>query len=282
MDTTDFEGCVGVDIGGQSIKVGMFREEQLRIIDLDTPAEYATARGAILGAVRELAGGTPRGLGVGSPGPLNWRTGVMEWTPNIPWRDVAYTELGSALGCPVRVDNDANVAGLAEAVLGVGRGHHVVSGFTLGTGIGFFTVIGGHVYHGRLDVEGGHQVLNPSPDAPLCGCGAHGCLEAYASASAIEARTGKRPEEIDDPEFWKEIAGYLAWGITNINVLVCPDVVVLAGGMTKRGAVLMDPLRHRVQEMSCVLPPPPVEVAELGARAGVYGAIVLAARGHGE
>jgi glucokinase len=123
-------------------------------------------------------------------------------------------------------------------------------------------------------------VINPSPDAPLCGCGARGCLEAYASASAIEARTGRSPDEIDDPEFWREIAHYLAWGITNINMLVAPDVVVLAGGMTRRGAMLMDPLLERVQQMSCVLPPPVVKVAELGARAGVYGAIALARLGH--
>lgn len=280
MNHADFEGCVGVDIGGQSIRIGMLRDGDLQVIDLETPADYAIARQEILRAVQQLAGGTPRSLGIGSPGPLDWRTGFMAWTPNIPWKEVDYTELGRALGCPVHVDNDANVAGLAEAVLGAGRGYHVVSGFTLGTGIGFFTVMGGHIYHGRFDVEGGHQVINPGPDAPLCGCGARGCLEAYASASAIEARTGKQPEEIDDPEFWKEIAGYLAWGITNINVLVCPDVVVLAGGMTKRGAVLMDPLLRRLQEMNHVLPAPVVKVAELGARAGVYGAIVLAARGH--
>jgi len=279
MDLSDFEGYVGVDIGGQSIKVGTIRDGRLQTRDAETPAEYPVARDRILAMARESAGGTPRGLGVGSPGPLDWRTGFMPWTPNIPWRNVSYLELGAALGCPVHVDNDANVAGLAEAVLGAGRGHAVVAGFTLGTGIGFFTVKSGHVYHGRLDVEGGHQVLNP--EGPLCGCGARGCLEAYASASAILARTGKQPEEIDSPEFWAEIAGYLAWGITNINMLVCPDVVVLAGGMTRRGATLMEPLLRRVGEMCKVLPPPPVKVAELGAQAGIYGAIVLARRGHG-
>lgn len=279
MDLTDFEGYVGVDIGGQSVRVGTIRNGELVVRDFETPPEYAPARERILALAKELAGGTPRGIGIGSPGPLDWRTGVMAWTPNIPWKNVSYPELGEALGCPAHVDNDANVAGLAEASLGAGRGHHVVSGFTLGTGIGFFTVMGGHVYHGRLDVEGGHQLLDPN--GPLCGCGAHGCLESFASASAIEARTGKKPEEIDDPEFWKEIGFYLAWGITNINVLVCPDVVVLAGGMTKRGAMLMEPMLAYVQQFNHVLPPPPVKVAELGHQAGIYGAIVLARQGHG-
>ena len=246
--------------------------------DFPTPAEYPAARAKMLEVIRDLAGGTPRGLGIGSPGPLDWRTGIMSWTPNIPWKQVAYTEVGEALGCPVYVDNDANVAGLAEAVLGAGREYRIVSGFTLGTGIGFFTVMNGHVYHGRMDVEGGHQMLDPN--GPLCGCGAHGCLEAYASATAIQARTGKQPEEIDDPAFWDEMAGYLAWGIVNINVLLCPDAVVLAGGMVKRGEMLMAPLRRKVAAMCKILPAPPILVAELAAQAGVYGAIVLARLGH--
>lgn len=278
MDQTEFEGYVGVDIGGQSVRVGVLRGGKLEVRGFETPAEYPEARRRIVALARELAGGTPAGIGVGSPGPLDWRTGVMEWTPNIPWKNVHYLELGTDLGCPAYVDNDANVAGLAEAVLGAGRGYGCVAGFTLGTGIGFFTVRNGHVYHGRLDVEGGHQLLNPN--GPLCGCGAHGCLEAYASASAIHARTGKQPEEIDDPAFWTEIAGYLAWGIVNVNVLVCPDVVVLAGGMIKRGATLFDPLCARTEELCKILPAPPIKPAELGHQAGIYGAIVLARYGH--
>ncbi|NLC56703.1 MAG: ROK family protein [Armatimonadetes bacterium] len=279
MDLSDFTGYVGVDIGGQSVRVGTLRDGELVVRDFATPSEYAPAAEQIVALARELAGGTPRGLGIGSPGPLDWRTGHLLWTPNIPWKDVHYPRLGDTLGCPVHVDNDANVAGLAEATLGAGRGHQIVSGFTLGTGIGFFTIMGGHIYHGRLDVEGGHQLIDPN--GPRCGCGARGCLEAFASASAIEARTGKKPSEIDDPEFWKEIGRYLAWGITNINVLVCPDVVVLAGGMIQRGPMLFTPLLEYVQQFNCVLPPPTVKVAELGHQAGIYGAIVLARQGHG-
>lgn len=279
MDLAEFEGYVGVDIGGQSIRVGTLRDGQLVVNGFTTPAQYNEARVQIIAAAREAACGTPKGLGIGSPGPLDWRTGFMPWTPNIPWKNVDYAEIGAALGCPAYVDNDANVAGLAEAVLGAGREYSTVAGFTLGTGIGFFTVKDGHIYHGRADVEGGHQLLNP--EGPRCGCGARGCLEAYASASAIQARTGKQPEEINDPEFWDEIAGYLAWGIININTLLCPDAVILAGGMIQRGEALLGPIRRKVPEMSKILPPPPILPAELGHQAGIYGAIVLACRGQG-
>lgn len=278
MHLSEYEGYVGIDIGGQSIKVGTVRDGELVTRDIETPPDYSQARAQMLAAANELVGGKPKGLGIGTPGPIDWRTGFLHWTPNIPWKNVSYPELGEALGCPVYVDNDANVAGLAEAVLGAGKDYRVVAGFTLGTGIGYFVVMDGHIYHGKLDVEGGHQVLNP--EGPLCGCGARGCLEAYASATAIEARTGKEPEDIDDPAFWAEIAGYLAWGIVNVTTLVCPEVFVLAGGMIKRGDTLFVPLREKLAQMLKILPPPPVKPAELGHRAGVYGAIVLAKRGH--
>jgi glucokinase len=260
MSLTEYEGYVGIDIGGQSIKIGAVRNGELVTRDIETPPDYADARAQMLAAATELVGGKPKGLGIGTPGPIDWRTGFLYWTPNIPWKNVSYPELGEALGCPVHVDNDANVAGLAEAVLGAGKDYRIVAGFTLGTGIGYFVVMDGLIYHGKLDVEGGHQVLNP--EGPLCGCGARGCLEAYASA------------------FWAEIAGYLAWGITNVTTLVCPEVFVLAGGMIQRGETLFAPLREKLAQMLKIVPPPPVKPAELGHRAGVYGAIVLAKRGH--
>lgn len=278
-EMTDYEGYVGVDIGGQSIRVGTIRNGELEVRGFETPASYPEARERIIALAREMADGSPRGLGIGSPGPLDWRAGKLLWTPNIPWKEISYAELGEPLGCPVYVDNDANVAGLAEAVLGAGRGAEIVSGFTLGTGIGFFTIMHGHIYHGRFDVEGGHQMLNP--EGPVCGCGARGCLEAYASATAIEARTGKRPDQIDDPAFWDEIAGYLAQGVINVNNLIGPDVIILAGGMTQRGDLLMEPLRRKANEWCKILPMAPILIAELGHQAGIYGGIVLARLGHG-
>lgn len=278
MDLSEYAGYVGVDIGGQSVRVGALVDGALRLEGLETPPEYAKAHDWIAKTARALVGGSPKALGIGSPGPLDWRTGYLEWTPNIPWKGVSYPRLGEPLGCPVYADNDANVAGLAEAVLGAGQGHRIVSGFTLGTGIGFFTVMDGHIYHGRVDVEGGHMLLDP--DGPLCGCGAHGCLEAYASASAIKRETGKDPEDIDDPEFWRGIGEKLAWGIMNIHALVNPEVVVLAGGMIQRGEALFGPIRERLRAFSKIMPPPPVVPAALGPDAGIYGAIVLARRGH--
>lgn len=280
MDITELEGYVGADIGGQSIKIGTFRDGVFISKDFVTPPDYPAAREQMIAVARELAGGKPKGFGIGSPGPLDWRKGYLPWTPNIPWKHIYYTEMGNDLGCPVFVDNDANVAGLAESVLGAGRGYDIAAGFTLGTGIGFFTIKGGHIYHGREDVEGGHQMLNP--EGPECTCGSRGCLESFISAWAIRKKTGKDPDQIDDPKFWAEIAYFLAWGITNVNALVCPEIFVLCGGMIQRGDMLMTPLHIELDRMCKIMPPAPIKLAELGTRAGVYGAIVLARLGHSE
>ncbi len=279
MDYTDLQGYVGVDIGGQSIKVGTYEGEELVVIDIPIPDTYEASKKATVAAAHELLGGTPLGVGIGSPGPLDWRTGYVKFTPNIPWaREIHYLEMADDLGCPVWVDNDANVAGLAEACMGAGEGLAYVTGFTLGTGIGFFFVNNGRIYHGRYDVEGGHQIINP--DGPLCGCSGKGHLEAYISATAIERDTGMKPADINDPAFWDRYARILAQAIMTTNSILCPDIVILGGGIIKRGDMLMQPLEKHIKSMEDILPSPLVRVAKLGHRAGVVGAIILGKYGH--
>ncbi len=279
MDYSDLQGYVGVDIGGQSIKVGTYQNEELKVIDIPLPPTYDESKKVIVKAAYELAGGTPQGVGIGSPGPLDWRTGFVKFTPNIPWaRNIEYTNMADDLGCQVWVDNDANVAGLAEASMGAGKGLKYVTGFTLGTGIGFFFIMDGQIYHGRYDVEGGHQIINPA--GPLCGCKGHGHLESYISATAIMRDKHMKPSEINDPEFWDGYARILAQAIMTTNSILCPDIVILTGGIIKRGDMLMQPLMKHVKTMEDILPAPMIEFAHLAHRAGVVGAIVLGKYGH--
>jgi glucokinase len=193
--------------------------------------------------------------------------------------------LEKLVGCDVLVDNDADVAGLGEALLGAGRGKQFIAGFTLGTGtgIGHFQIKDGRIYHGCLDVEAGHQILDPN--GPECGCGQYGCLEAFASAIAIKKRYGVPPHELNDPKAWEEIAFRLEQEVVNTVVFVCPDVLILTGGMLARGEMLLTPLRRFYEEMLKVYPSryrPPILVGKLGDKAGVVGAIVLAKVGHAE
>ncbi len=282
MNWAEFSGYVGVDIGGQSIRVGTPSPDgRLRILRQPPAEDFRKAVQQIAEMAKELCPEGIRRIGIGTPGPLDWRKGrLIGKTPNLPWADVSFLEIGEVLNCPTIVDNDANVAGLAEAVMGAGRGYSYVCGFTLGTGIGCFSVYNGRIFHGALDVEGGHQII--LPDGPLCNCGQRGCLEALASATAIERRWGVPPAQLEDAEVWKEIARYLAQGLVNLTVLCGAEVLVLAGGMIERGPMLFAPLEEYYRSMIKVIPAVPIKKAELGTDAGVIGALVLAKVGHSE
>jgi len=278
-------GFVGVDIGGQTTRVGTFDTHgRLRVVSFPTENNFKKECECIAEVTRQLMTHKIKRLAIGSPGPLDWRRKrLLGKSPNLPWANVNFAWLEKLLGCEVLVDNDADVAGLGEAVLGAGRGKQFVAGFTLGTGIGHFQIKNGRIYHGRLDVEAGHQILDP--DGPECGCGQRGCLEAFASAVGIKKLYGVAPHELDDPRAWEEIAFRLAQGLVNTAVFVCPDVLILTGGMLARGEMLLAPLRRFYEELLKVYPPryrPPILAGKLGDKAGVVGAIVLAKVGHAE
>lgn len=284
MRRQDLVGYIGVDIGGQNTRVGTFDERgRLRLISFPTESDFTKECQLIGEAAKQLLPKGIKRLAVGSPGPLDWKTRRVYDTPNLPWGNVNFARLEKFVGCKVLLDNDANVAGLGEATFGAGRGKRFVAGFTLGTGIGHFQVKDGRIYHGRLDVEAGHQIVDPN--GPDCNCGQKGCLEAFVGAISIQRRYGVPPHELDDPKAWEEIAFRLAQGLVNTAVFVCPDVLILTGGMLARGEMLFSPLRRFYNEMLKVYPQkyrPPVVAAKLGDKAGTVGAIVLAQVGHAE
>ena len=131
-----------------------------------------------------------RGIGICCPGPLDPQTGIVINPPNLPcWRNFPLAdEISRKYKVPVKVDNDANAAALAEALWGAGRGYRNIFLTVLGTGIGTGIVFDGRIYHGRTGAagEGGHVSIDYR--GPLCGCGKAGCIEAFASGPAIAKR----------------------------------------------------------------------------------------------
>ena len=244
-------------------------------------------------------------LGVSSPGPLSVREGRVIETPNLEgWRDVPIVaHLSEALGVPVRLDNDANAATYGEWWLGAGRSVNNLVGVTLGTGIGGGVVLNGEIYHGASDAaaEIGHMTINST--GRKCKCGNYGCLEAYASGPAIALRAIEGLEagaesiltqmapHLEDitaetvfeavvtgdryaSEVVSDTAKFLGTGVANVINLLNPEMVVIAGGVTKAGEHLMVPLRaevrlraFKVAEEACRIVP-----AQLRTTAGVIGA----------
>src|SRR5205809_2636889 len=209
------------------------------------------------------------GVGGGSPGPLNTKTGSVLLTPNLGWTNFPLRDrLGKALGLPATLDNDANCAIFGEWWRGAARGANDVIGLTIGRGIGGGIVLGGEIHRGISDVAGEIGHMSIDSNGRRCKCGNDGCLEAYASGPAIAARavegieTGadtslpryvngdlsKITAQIvyeaahDGDEYALEVvhdtAKFLGTGVANIVNIFNPEVVVICGGVTLAGQKL--------------------------------------------
>jgi glucokinase len=281
-----------------------------------TPSGADAVVDAIVGLAdhlrREVAGSGHRvvALGLGAPGLVD-RRGTLRYGPNVagivdlPLASV----LGERLEIPVVVDNDATCAAWAEHELGAARGANHSVTVTLGTGIGAGITVKGEVLRGAHGFAGepGHMVVDPT--GPRCPCGRRGCWERYASGSglgwlareaahageadAVAARAGGDPEAVrgehvtaaaaaGDPGalvVLDRFAWWVALGIANLINILDSEVVVLGGGLVEAGDLLLDPVRRAYGELvmgAAHRDVVPIVAAELGERAGAWGAALLA------
>ena len=198
---------IGIDIGGTKVAAGLVNGKGEILSEVRVPMSStgtaADGLAAVSNAIEKITDATQdksiTAIGVTSPGPLDPRSGVVINPPNLPcWRNFPLkAEIERSYGLPVTVDNDANAAGLAEALWGAGVGYSSVFYATLGTGIGTGIIFDGQVYYGRTGAagEGGHTTIDYRGNYP-CGCGKTGCIEAMASGPAIARRA--RAKVLDD------------------------------------------------------------------------------------
>ena len=310
---------IGIDIGGTNLVVGAVAEDGERLISLQSdPTRPEEGADAVLGrlaevvrrAMAEARQADPAaefvGVGVGAPGPLDTREGIVFLTPNLGWVNMPLRQrLADLIGLPTTLDNDANCAVLGEWWCGAARGTQHAIGFTIGTGIGGGIIVDGTLYHGASDCAGefGHMTIDQT--GRRCKCGNYGCLEAYASGPAIALRTAEAIESgaessirgyVDGDlslitaqtvyqaaqdgdelalEVVRDTARYLGTGVANLINIFKPEVVVICGGVTMAGDRLFLPLRQEVARrafkpavQACRIVP-----GELTGTAGVYGAV---------
>jgi glucokinase len=235
-------------------------------------------------------------VGIGVPGLYDPLAGTTRFLVNMPgeWKDRPIrTPIEIALGLPTALINDARAFGLAELRLGAGRGAKSLVGLTLGTGVGGVIAIDGRVHLGHDGTAGeiGHQTIDP--DGPLCGCGNHGCLEAFTRADRIAeacgtttAGAGIAAAEAGDAraiEGLATIGRYLGIGIANMVTIISPDRVIIGGGIAAAGDLLLTPIRQEIRRRVQTTAIDEVEVvtAELGTWAGAIGAAVHGAEAVG-
>ena len=314
------EYVIGVDLGGTAIKAGLVDITGAVRLKKTVPTDTSRGADSILDAIKSAAGGLIAaagkdglgisGIGVGTPGAVDLKTGsIAGGAENLPgWKGAPLVPaLGEAFRLPVFASNDVTLNALGEAMFGAGRGKNEVFCFALGTGIGGGAVIGGKVHRGAGDAaaEVGHMTVKF--DGRKCNCGSRGCLESYASATAI-AREGKAACRKDPQSLILKSAGgrigdvsakdvfeaagnndaaaaeivrktgfYLGVGIANVINLFNPEVVIIGGGVSRAGRILIDEAREAVDRygLETNLKGVKIVLSRLHFTAGMLGAAAL-------
>jgi len=273
-----------IDLGGTGMKGGVVREPGALLHAETRPTDREDGPEAVLGRLAAFAADLARSeavraVGVAVPGLVDEAAGRAVVSVNLGWRDVALRErLGEALGLPVAVAHDVRAAAIAEGELGAAQGCRDWLLVTLGTGVGAAVVFGGRPYGGAHGAGGelGHMVV--VPDGPECGCGARGCVEALASAGAIERRAGRPVRDViaDRDPVWLEAVDALAAGLAAYAVVMDPERIVIGGGLAAAGDALFAPLAEALAGRLTFTPAPPLVPAALGPDAGCHGAAIAA------
>ena len=189
--------AIGVDLGGTNLRVAAVSDDGRVLENVARDTGSRRGRDAVLdemcAAIRDVAGrhaaqGALAGIGIGVPGIIDMETGLLRESPNLPgWHDYPVRdEIERRLKAHVILENDANAAAMGESWMGAARDVDNCCMLTLGTGVGGGLVLNGHLWHGMTGMAGelGHITVNP--DGPPCGCGSRGCIEQYASATAVK------------------------------------------------------------------------------------------------
>ncbi|MBF8189320.1 ROK family protein [Nonomuraea sp. K274] len=309
----DLPPVLSLDIGGTKLAAGVVTGDgrihgwQVTPTRREEGPRQVLARLFDLGRKAVADAGEPEvaAVGISCGGPLDTATGVLGCPPHLPgWIDVPVGALAAeAFGVPSALENDATAAALGEFRYGAGRGTRTMLYLTVSTGVGGGSVIGGRLHRGAAGNGGelGHVMVRPG--GRRCTCGRHGCLEAYASGTAIaerarEALATGRPSSlaaVGNPtaedvsravesgdglarEIWDETTWALGTAITDLVNVFEPELVVLGGGVTRSGALLLDPVAVAVARDA--MPPAArtarIVLAELGAGVCVVGAGAVA------
>lgn len=311
---------VGVDIGGTNLKAGLVDENGVLLatqkMKVASIADDDGLAWTVASLVQELAHtvnisvSDVASVGVGVPGTVEIRSGSINYTCNLPLRNVPLRKLfHHYLSIPLYIENDANCAALAEFLVGAGRDSKRFVTITLGTGVGAGIVHNGKIYHGANGMAGevGHMVIQRG--GLPCPCGRHGCWEQYASATALKRMTAAalaaHPHSIlaqvvaenegrvsgqsafiaarrGDPvgqQVCDEYVDYLACGVVNVVNIFQPDTLAIGGGVSNEAEEqLLLPVQQRVARESIPCGRDRrtrIVKAELGNRAGIIGAALL-------
>jgi glucokinase len=269
-----------VDIGGTKLLAAVAGSERRPGPSLRRPTPDAAPLETLVDMLDDVrCGASLDAIALAVPGPFDRSRGALLEPRNIAtaWHHLPIAgRLGEHYGCRVVLENDANCAGLAEAVVGSGRGMRRVVYFTVSTGVGTGVVVDGRLVTGRHDTEGGHQVLWPRwLGGPACRCGGYGCLEALVSGPSIARRFGVAAEQLDDTDAWADVGRWLGLAIVNAVAMHDPDAVVFGGGVIASWDRFWPSLSATVDQYLHLQARPVITRGTLGEDRNLWGALAL-------
>lgn len=310
---------IGIDFGGTNIKIGIANDngkiiiqDSVKTLSKRHYSEIIKDMGNLCNDLIKKAGighSDINSIGIGSPGSIDSKNGIVKYANNLKWENVPIvSELKKYIDLPVYISNDANCAALGEALFGSGKGMKNIIFLTLGTGVGGGIIIDGKLFEGGdpAGAECGHLVIKMGGNK--CSCGRRGCLEAYASATALIKSTKQAMKKNPDSAMWKYVNGNiksvdgrtsfecakkgdasalkvvdfyetcLAEGIASFINIFRPEAVLIGGGICAQGDYLIKPLQEKVNRLyygGSINSPIPIKVATLKNDAGILGAVAL-------
>lgn len=303
---------IGVDLGGTKIytaisnQLGEIIAEEVVPTEASKGAEQVIAK--IINSIKKVSKNIEadhiKAIGIGSPGPIDAKKGLIVSPPNLPIRNFNVVEaIKNEFGLPTFLDNDANAATLGEYIFGGGKGCENMVYITASTGVGGGAILNGKIYRGSTSnaLEVGHTTVNPSGRA--CGCGNIGCVESMSSGIYIEKMAKdylssgvttslNNYESVTAKEVFKEAENgdeianqilsetlsYLGIAVANCANIFDPDKIIIGGGVSNGGDIVFEKINEQMQAR-CLGPIREhckVEKAQLGGKAGVIGAVALA------
>ncbi len=291
---------VAVDVGGTTLKGAVVTEGGAVRRNFVRPTPAAEGPQAVVEAllavitelIAESADVEIAAVGVVVPGAVDQVSGTAQFSANLGFRELPLRDtVTRAAALPTVLGHDVGAAGLAERRVGLAAGvdEHLVA--VIGTGIAGVIHSGGKTVGGAGGVAGELGHIPVWPGGEQCSCGQRGCLERYASAAAIarryqqrSGRDGLRAQDVialaatDDcaRAVWDEATGALALALATCTMLLDPQLIVLAGGLSEAGPAILDPVRTKLADLIAWRASPPVRLSPLGGRAGLVGAAVLA------
>ncbi|MCX8529106.1 MAG: ROK family glucokinase [Rhodoluna sp.] len=307
--------AIGIDIGGTKIAGALVSEEGqiVRELKVPTPASDSDAiADAVVALVEELSTGVEvAAAGIAAAGFIDADRAVIRYAPNLSWRNEPFkAKLAARLSIPVFIDNDANAAGWAEYRFGAGTGVKHMIMLTVGTGVGGAVIVDGHMLRGGFGIAAELGHINMVSEGVLCGCGQKGCLESYGSGTAL-LKAAKALAASGDPrgarlaelerevgtltgaevyrailekdrgalDLLEDLGSMLGRAVATLVAVLDPELVVIGGGVSAAGDLLLDPIRKAYLEhlpARGFRPELRIEAAQLVNDAGVVGAADLA------